>query len=171
MYAATWDHLPAFLEFKSDRFGKECEVEWSNAYGPIEIDGLTVLQFVLPFEMDASKKLYFRGSQLTSVDSRTFIIGGIPFEKFEVTGVMGKDVVDTSEYIPNYILMYDVDDFINCYGNSYHTGNKYLSMNDVDLATSPTSSLYTFKGIFDGQNYRLSNKAGIYSACSPQRPL
>ncbi len=163
MYASTLDGYAAFFEIRGDRFRTDYHVDLvgnDGLYTPV--DGTWVVRFTFPFEVEASKNIVFRGTTLTSLDSKTYVIGGIPFAPFTYptpSSTGAKNVTDFSVYTSDIITMSDLADFQAVIGVSdFHPRNVFNMTADVDLQTITDYVIFNnFEGTFDGKGFRVMN--------------
>lgn len=164
MYASTIAGYSSFFKIGSDRYETDYHVDIIGRDGlSTPEDGSWVIQFVFPFEVEAGKNIIFRGSTLTSTDSKTYVIGGIPFTPFTIAplpSIACKDVTDFSEYYPGIITLSDLADFQAVIGvTSFHKSNEFNMTADVDFITLTGSIIFDdFEGTFDGKGYRILNR-------------
>ena len=164
IYANSPDGYAAFFKIQGDRYETDYHVDLIGSDGlPTPTDGSWVTQFTFPFAVEATKNIIFRGTTLTSVDSLTYVIGGIlfaPFPTGAVSTIEAKNVTDFSVYSSAIITMNDLADFQAAVGvTSFHKKNVYNMTADVDFGTITEGIIFNnFAGIFDGKGYRIKNR-------------
>lgn len=166
MYADSHDGYGAFFKLQGDRYETDYQVDLVGSDGvPTPADGSWVVQFTFPFAVEATKNIIFRGSTLTSVDSFTYVIGGIPFAPFNVPvpTTECKNVADFAVHTPGIITMNDLADFQAVIGvTDFHTDNVYHMTADVDFSSITDTFIFNnFEGTFDGKGYRIKNRSSI----------
>lgn len=164
LFADSDDGYASFFKIGGDRYETDYHVDLITRDGlPAVVDGSWVLQFVFPFDVESSKNIIFRGTTLSSVDSKTFVIGGIPFVPFPETAqstIEAKNVTDFAARIDDIITMNDLADFEAVVGvTEFHPRNVFNMTADVDLASITDVSIFqNFEGTFDGKFYRIRNR-------------
>lgn len=165
MYASMTEGYSAFFKIHGDRYKINFDIDLIGRDGlPMTVDGTWVVQFTFPFDVEATKNIVFRETTLTSLDSRTYVIGGIPFVPFVYTPtyIEAKNVTDFSAHTSDIITMNDLADFQAVIGVSdFHPSNVFNMTADVNFQTITDSNIFTnFDGTFDGKGYRIKNRSG-----------
>lgn len=161
LYTADMSGHSVFFKIEGDKYETDYHVDViNNDFVSAPEDGSWVLQFVFPFAVESTKNVIFRGTVLTSTDSMTYVLGGIPLVPFTKTTVEAKNVTDFTVFSPYVITMNDIADYQAVIGLSeFHPLNVFNMTADIDLSTITDATIFnSFQGTFDGKGYRIKNR-------------